>query len=69
MDGANQIANNAQPSIPATLGSHPPPAPTYRSFNGRGNNLVHPLWGSAISNALVAQGDLSTAARRGSHST
>lgn len=86
---------HAQPSNPATPGSHSPPAPTYRSFNGQGNNLVHPMWGSAISdylreqsgahyadgksapngasrpsarvisNALVAQGDLSTADERG----
>ena len=73
----------------------PPPPPQFRSYDGTGNNLAHPAWGSAgsdylregsgahygdgvsspaggtrpsaraISNAVVAQGDVVTADERG----
>jgi peroxidase len=80
---------------PGGQGGGAPPVPEFRTYDGSGNNVQHPLWGTpgvnylrersgaryadgksapaganrpsarVISNALVAQGDISTADDRG----
>jgi len=85
----------AIPRPPAGPGAGVPPVPEFRSYDGSGNNVQHPLWGTpgvnylrersgafyadgksapaganrpsarVISNAVAAQGDVSTADERG----